>query len=215
MQNGLHQASSFRLSLCDGWSFQPDDLHQHCWPQCVWRCLSLRDCMVVSHNGVDDTCELAMQRCDRLETHPDFSINVYGKARSKCAHWVSNTLYDEQKAVVFLQGSDDAFKIAGGRLALNNDVYPGKHVRFRDEGIYVAVSTTQVTSSLSGQVLHLSPTCQPAWIPYFPPNSSPVSRALGLISLRIVSSKCHELIIVENELSRKLAHEISISQRCS
>ena len=29
MHNGLHQESSFRLSLRNGRSFQPDDLHRH------------------------------------------------------------------------------------------------------------------------------------------------------------------------------------------
>ena len=154
-------------------------------PQCVWRCLSLRDCMVVSHNGVDDTCELAMQRCERLAANPDFSVNVYGIDRGKCAHWVSKNLYNEQKSVVFPQGANAANKTAVARLALNNMIYPGKFTLFGGIRIYVAQSATNSEISRSGQVLHLSPTCQPAWIPYSPSNSSPVSRAGVLAGCRI------------------------------
>ena len=148
-------------------------------PQCVWRCLSLRDCMVVSHNCVDDTCELAMQRCDRLETHPDFSVNVYGIDRKKCTNWVSAAFPDEQKAVVFPQGTNGASEIAVSRLVLNNGMYPGKLIPttpFRNKFLtVVAVSATEMTSSRNGQVLLLSPTCQPAWIPYSLANSGEIS----------------------------------------
>ena len=154
-------------------------------PQCVWRCLSLRDCLVVSHNGVDDTCELAMQRCDRLAAHPDFSVNVYGIERGKCAHWISTNLFDEQKAVVFPQGANAANKIAVARLVMNNMVYPGKFTRFGGYRIYVALSATNFEISQSGQVLHLSSTCQPAWISYSPTNNSPVSMAGVVVGGRI------------------------------
>ena len=148
-------------------------------PQCVWRCLSLRDCMVVSHNGVDDTCELAMQRCDRLQTHLDFSVNVYGIDRKKCTNWVSAAFPDERKAVVFPQGTNGASKIAVSRIVLDTGVYPGKlmpktpfHNKFLS---VVAVSATEMTSSRNGQVFLLSPSCQPAWIPYSLANSSEIS----------------------------------------
>ena len=148
-------------------------------PQCVWNCLSLRDCMVVSHNGVDDNCELAMQRCDKIAAHPDFTVNVYGVDRRKCAHWIQKNLYDEQKAVVFPQGKNAANKIAVARLVQNTVVYPGKFTQFGGNRIHVAESATNLEMKIgeSGQVLHLSPTCQPAWISYSPSNSSSVSRA--------------------------------------
>ena len=155
-------------------------------PQCVWRCLSLCACMVVSHNGLDDTCELAMQRCDRLQGYRNFSVNIYGIDRSKCTHWVSKTLYDAQKAISFQQKASAAYKIAVARLVLNTGVYPGKNIRFLNHGIYVAVSATEIRASLSsGQVLHLSPTCQPAWIPYPSSYSNPLSRIGAVVGGRI------------------------------
>ena len=162
-------------------------------PQCVWRCLSLRNCMVVSHNGADDTCELAIQRCDRIEAHPDFSINVYGKARSNCVHWISVTSYDQQKAVIFPQGGNDTSKIAVSRIVQNTGVYPGKVIDIEPPRIrflsVVAVSANEYALSRTGQVLHLSPTCQPAWMPFSTTNNHEISEAGSVVGGRIANNE--------------------------
>ena len=152
-------------------------------PQCVWRCLSLKTCVVVNHNGLVDTCELAMQRCDRLEAHPDFSVSVCGVDRSNCVHWISVTFFDQQKAVIFPQGGNGTSKIAVSRIVRNTGVYPGEVIDIEPPRIRflstVAVSATEYALSRTGQVLHLSPSCQPAWMPYSTINNHEAESVVG------------------------------------
>ena len=161
-------------------------------PQCVWRCLSLKTCMVVSHKGVDDICELAMQRCDRLEAHADFSINVYGIHRGECVYWISVTSYDQQKAVIFPQGGNGTSKIAVSRIVRNTRVYPGKVIDIEPPRIrflsVVAVSANEYALSRTGQVLHLSPTCQPAWMPYSTTNNLEINEAGSVVGGHIANN---------------------------
>ena len=98
--------------------------------QCVWRCLSRDDCVVVSHNHRLNSCELSMQLCDRVAAHGDFSINMYGMDRPLCSHWVSISGFDAQKAVVFPQISIGTQNIAVARKRTNSGLFPGKYMLF-------------------------------------------------------------------------------------
>ena len=97
--------------------------------QCVWRCLSSEDCKVVSYNHHLNSCELSIQFCDTIDSHADFSINVYGTYRPFCSRWVRKSEFDEQAAIVFLQKRRSG-NIAVARKKEGSGLYPGKHQRF-------------------------------------------------------------------------------------
>ena len=82
--------------------------------QCVWRCLSTDNCVVVSHNQQLKYCEVSMQLCDSVVEDVHFSINVYGMDRKLCSIWVPISGYDQQKAVVLpvKDGSTNNIEVA-------------------------------------------------------------------------------------------------------
>ena len=147
--------------------------------QCLWKCLSSDDCVVVSYNHLLNICELSRQLCDTIASAADFSMNVYGMRRQFCSQWVPASEFDEQGAIVFPQRLEDSDDIAVARKKVESALFPGKYQLFGDFKINVAVDENTVVKGQDGEVLLVDPACLFAWVPYQSPNVLPLGAFVG------------------------------------
>ena len=141
--------------------------------QCVWRCLSTDSCVVVSYNHMLSSYELSVQLCDSVVPNADLSINVYGMNRKLCSHWVSQSGYDPQRAVLTPIKTGSTTKLAVVRKQVNSGLYPGKRIHNR-VFISVVINDDTVVKDDRGEILLVDSACLWKWIPYTPPNILPV-----------------------------------------
>ena len=147
--------------------------------QCVWRCLSSKTCVVISHNLLYNYCELSVELCDHLEPNEEFTITIYGaEVRTCMQQWVSVSEYDPQRAVAFKKSKSSGDLIAVGRVLHNTSIYPAKHKRFLSFDFRANVNTRMLKTD-DGEVLLLGSNCLTAWVRYSVPNAFPVGAVVG------------------------------------
>ena len=139
--------------------------------KCVWKCLSRDLCKVISYNHRLNSCELSRQLCDKVDSHADFSVNVYGIHRPLCSHWVPRSQFDQQRAVVFPQTPGRKYNIAVARKREKAGLYPGKHQRAGKLSIIVAVNESTFVKDIRGEIVLMDPTCLWTWVPFSPPSA--------------------------------------------
>ena len=155
------------------------------YAQCVWRCLSTKDCVAISHNNIYNYCELNTLLCEFLEPNEEFVVNFYGvhfygKDHRYCLQWVSLDYYDPQKAVAFPIPPDSPENIITvARLSHDAGVYPGKYRLYPKIDIRALLETDQHVVMHVGEVLQLGSGCQFAWVAYEPPNAIPLGAIIG------------------------------------
>ena len=142
--------------------------------QCVWRCLSSDNCLVVSHNHHNNYCELSPMTCDKVLPNANFTINVYGIERSQCLRWVPSYQYDSKTAVEFLRQRNNIIVLSVGRVKDSTGLYPGKYQKTRWTVDYITKASTFVTTYSNCEVLLVDPGCMWAWIKYTGGNELPV-----------------------------------------
>ena len=147
--------------------------------QCVWRCLSMDDCLVVSHDHRLNRCELSMQLCDRVARNVNFSTNFYGIERKLCPQWVPTFEYDTQTAAAFSQTPGGNAIIVVARTRSNNGLYPGKHQRFGTFRIIFPVDERSAVWGEQGEILLMNSACLWAWIPFTSKYAPPVGAFLA------------------------------------
>ena len=147
--------------------------------RCVWRCLSNDSCIVLSYNHMFNYCELSVQLCDSVMQDTHFSINVYGIDRKRCLHWVPESGYDPQKAVVFPVAAHLTYNIAVARKRVNSGLYPGKQNRGSTLDIIIVMYEDIIVSDKRGEILLVDSACLWEWIPYTSPNILPVGAVEG------------------------------------
>ena len=147
--------------------------------QCVWRCLSSDECVVVNHNHRFNRCELSTQLCDSVVSNPEFSVNLYGTNRKFCSNWVSNSGYNASKAVAFASKLRGRSQIAVARKEVNADLYPGKCKFSKLFTIIIAMDDDTVVSDDRGEILQVDSACLWTWVAYTSSNVLPVGAVAG------------------------------------
>ena len=147
--------------------------------QCVWNCLSSDSCLVVSHNGHLNFCELSPQFCDKVVPDENFTVNAYGTERSLCLRWVPRAQYDPQTAVAFLKNPVLTPILSVGRKQDSTGLYPGKYQKTSFKIEYVANGSTFFMTNSNCEVLLVNPSCMWAWIMYTAGNELPVGAIEG------------------------------------
>ena len=147
--------------------------------QCVWRCLSSKTCVVISHNFLYNYCELSLDFCDHLEPNDEFIVNIYEAVGATCLlEWVSVSEYDPQRAVAFPKSEGSGDMIAVGRSLHSTGIYPAKHRRFLNFNFRTVVDNRFFDSD-DGEVLLLDSDCSTSWVAYSAPNAFPVGAVAG------------------------------------
>ena len=141
--------------------------------QCVWRCLSSDDCVVVSHNHRLNSCDLSTRICDTVTSDTESSVNVYGMDRTRCFSWVPKSEYDTEKAVAFAQ-RPGGIQIAVARKEVNAGLYPGKLQLSNSFLIKIAMDENTLVSYDRGEILLMDSDCLWVWIPYVSPDILPI-----------------------------------------
>ena len=141
--------------------------------QCVWRCLSSDDCVVMSHNHRLNSCDLSTRICDTVTADTESSLNVYGMDRTRCFSWVPKSEYDTEKAVAFAQ-RPGGIQIAVARKELNAVFYPGKLQLSNSFLIKIAMDENTLVSYDRGEILLMDSDCLWMWIPYVSPDILPI-----------------------------------------
>ena len=141
--------------------------------QCVWRCLSSEDCVVVSHNHHLNNCDLSTRMCDSVTSDTEFVISVYGMDRTRCFSWVPKSEYDAEKAVAFASRPRGT-QIAVARQKVNAGLYPGKLQLSSSFTIKIAMDEYTTVSDDRGEILLMDSACLWMWIPYVSPDILPI-----------------------------------------
>ena len=147
--------------------------------QCVWRCLSNKNCVVINHNFLYNYCEIGAELCDHLEPNEEFIINVYGAEVRICLQqWVPVSEYDPQRAISFPKSESSRNLIAVGRVLHKTDIYPTKHRRFLSFN-FRAVVDNRIFDPADGEVLLLGSDCLNSWVMYSVSQALPVGAVVG------------------------------------
>ena len=198
--------------------------------QCVWRCLSNDDCVVVSHNHRLKRCVLSTQICASVVSHTEFSVNLYGMDRKFCSSWVSKSGYIKEKAVEFAKKLDGTSSpIAVARKEVSSGLFPGKCKLSTLFTIIIAVDENTYVSDDRGEILLVDSACFWTWIPYTSPDVLPIGAVAGgqgvskepLYVARALfgntysigyykSSKLHGCFMIRNNVTTTTAMEILV-----
>ena len=161
------------------------NLTNNAYAQCVWRCLSNKNCVGISHNIVYNYCELSAQLCEYLEPNEEFIVNFYGvhfydEDHKYCLQWKSLDQYDPRKAVAFpLSPSSPQSIIAVARILHATGLYPGKYKRYQKFDIRAVLESGKHAVAKVGEVLLLGPGCRSIWVAYLALSALPVGAVVG------------------------------------
>ena len=66
------------------------DMRQEALPQCVWRCLQMKDCLYINNNSVIGECELGHGQCESLQPAAGVLASLFGPLFDNCIRWGSS-----------------------------------------------------------------------------------------------------------------------------
>ena len=137
------------------------DMRQEALPQCVWRCLQMKDCLYINNNSVIGECELGHGQCESLQPAAGVLASLFGPLFDNCIRWGSS--HKPGWVTVRVAIRDVARIVRADSVLIGNFYFRRGQVWANKKGVSIG-PINEADQDI--ELLMKDATCPLPWIPY-------------------------------------------------